>query len=76
MNSHGSRSVTSPFPSHIRFCQSNRLLYIAYTILMEFGYNHIKDRIHTLVAKEIMVHLEADQFDHAVKLLLEHYYDR
>lgn len=39
------------------------------------GYNHIKDRIHTPVAKEIMVHLEADQFDHAVKLLLKHYYD-
>jgi len=39
------------------------------------GFNYIKDRIHTPVAKEIMTYLETDQFDHAVRLLLEHYYD-
>lgn len=39
------------------------------------GFNHIKDRLHTPIAKEIRVHLEEDRFEQAVKLLLEHYYD-
>ncbi|OXM83901.1 tRNA 2-selenouridine(34) synthase MnmH [Paenibacillus rigui] len=39
------------------------------------AFNKIKNRIHTPVAKEIMISLEEDQFEQAVKLLLEHYYD-
>lgn len=39
------------------------------------GYNLIKGRIHTPIAKEIMLNLEADQYEQAVKLLLEYYYD-
>lgn len=39
------------------------------------GYNLIKERIHTPIAKEIMMNLETDQFEEAVRLLLEYYYD-
>lgn len=42
--------------------------------LME-GFKHIKGRIHTPVAKEIMTSLESEQYEQAVRLLLEHYYD-
>jgi len=42
--------------------------------LME-GFKHIKGRIHTPIAKEIMASLESEQYEQAVKLLLEHYYD-
>lgn len=46
-----------------------------YKLELISGFNYIKDRIHTPIAKEIMIHLEAEQFDRAVRLLLEHYYD-
>jgi tRNA 2-selenouridine synthase len=39
------------------------------------AYRHIKDRIHTPIAKEIEIALNEDHFEHAVSLLLEHYYD-
>ncbi|WP_147384565.1 hypothetical protein [Paenibacillus sp. 1011MAR3C5] len=39
------------------------------------GFKHIKGRIHTPIAKEIMTSLESDQYEQAVRLLLEHYYD-
>lgn len=39
------------------------------------AYQHIKDRIHTPIAKEIELAMQAEQFEHAVRLLLEHYYD-
>lgn len=39
------------------------------------AYSHIKDRIHTPIAKEIEIALQEDQFEKAVCLLLEHYYD-
>ncbi|GFN31455.1 tRNA 2-selenouridine(34) synthase MnmH [Paenibacillus xylaniclasticus] len=39
------------------------------------GFNHIRDRIHTPIAKQIGMYLEADQFHEAVRLLLEYYYD-
>lgn len=39
------------------------------------AYRHIKDRIHTPIAKKIEIALNEDQFEHAVSLLLEHYYD-
>ncbi|MHA6482192.1 tRNA 2-selenouridine(34) synthase MnmH [Paenibacillus sp. strain BS8-2] len=39
------------------------------------GFARIKSRIHTPIAKEIQVSLEENQFEHAVRLLLEHYYD-
>lgn len=39
------------------------------------GFNHIKGRIHTPIAKEIMMNLESDQFEQAVSLLLQYYYD-
>lgn len=39
------------------------------------AYRHIKDRIHTPIAKEIETALIEDQFEHAVSLLLEYYYD-
>jgi tRNA 2-selenouridine synthase len=35
----------------------------------------IKKRIHTPIAQEIEAHLNADRFEEAVQLLLEHYYD-
>ncbi|MDR6552650.1 tRNA 2-selenouridine(34) synthase MnmH [Paenibacillus qinlingensis] len=39
------------------------------------AYQHIKDRIHTPIAKEIEIALQSDYFDKAVDLLLTHYYD-
>ncbi|NOU73093.1 tRNA 2-selenouridine(34) synthase MnmH [Paenibacillus sp. LMG 31458] len=39
------------------------------------AYSHIKDRIHTPIAKSIEIALKEEQFEHAVCLLLEHYYD-
>lgn len=39
------------------------------------AYSHIKDRIHTPIAKSIEIALKEEQFEHAVSLLLEHYYD-
>jgi len=39
------------------------------------GFNHIKSRIHTPIAKEIATSLEADEYEQAVRLLLMHYYD-
>ncbi|MFC5446886.1 tRNA 2-selenouridine(34) synthase MnmH [Paenibacillus aestuarii] len=39
------------------------------------AYMHIKDRIHTPIAKEIETSLRDEQYAHAVRLLLEHYYD-
>ncbi|NOU93195.1 tRNA 2-selenouridine(34) synthase MnmH [Paenibacillus sp. LMG 31456] len=39
------------------------------------AYRHIKDRIHTPIAKEIETALNEDQFEYAVSLLLENYYD-
>lgn len=39
------------------------------------AYRHIKDRIHTPIAKEIEAALHEDQFEHAVRLLLAYYYD-
>lgn len=39
------------------------------------AFNLIKRRMHTPVALEIERHLNADHFEEAVQLLLEHYYD-
>jgi len=39
------------------------------------AFKHIKNRIHTPIAKEIEANLLIGQFERAVKLLLEHYYD-
>jgi len=39
------------------------------------AFKHIKDRIHTPIAKEIETGLQEEQYAHAVRLLLEHYYD-
>jgi tRNA 2-selenouridine synthase len=39
------------------------------------AFNHIKSRIHTPIAKEIGIHLHEQDYEHAVRLLLEHYYD-
>ncbi|MBD0379652.1 tRNA 2-selenouridine(34) synthase MnmH [Paenibacillus sedimenti] len=39
------------------------------------AYHHIKDRIHTPIAKEIGMNLQDGHYEQAVKLLLEHYYD-
>ncbi|GBG05699.1 tRNA 2-selenouridine synthase [Paenibacillus agaridevorans] len=39
------------------------------------GFQRIRRHIHTPVAKEIAACLEADQYEAAVRLLLEHYYD-
>jgi tRNA 2-selenouridine synthase len=39
------------------------------------AYSRIKNRIHTPIAKEIEMALHEDQFEKAVSLLLEHYYD-
>jgi len=39
------------------------------------AFKHIKNRIHTPVAKEIEANLLIGQYERAVKLLLEHYYD-
>jgi tRNA 2-selenouridine synthase len=39
------------------------------------AFRHIKNRIHTPIAKQIEEHLLQDRFAEAVKLLLEHYYD-
>ncbi|UQZ84645.1 tRNA 2-selenouridine synthase [Paenibacillus konkukensis] len=40
-----------------------------------FAYRKINSRIHTPIANEIMTCLTEEKFDHAVQLLLEHYYD-
>jgi tRNA 2-selenouridine synthase len=42
---------------------------------LQQAFQHIKDRIHTPIAKEIEMGLIDEQYEHAVKLLLEHYYD-
>ncbi|OPH62166.1 tRNA 2-selenouridine(34) synthase MnmH [Paenibacillus ferrarius] len=39
------------------------------------SFSRIKNRIHTPIAKEIEIALHEDQFEKAVSLLLEHYYD-
>lgn len=39
------------------------------------AFRHIKDRIHTPVAKEIEDHLQQQQYEPAVRLLLDYYYD-
>lgn len=39
------------------------------------AFRHIKSRIHTPIAKEIEANLLIGHYEHAVRLLLEHYYD-
>ncbi|UJF34917.1 tRNA 2-selenouridine(34) synthase MnmH [Paenibacillus hexagrammi] len=39
------------------------------------AFQHIKDRIHTPIAKEIETSMTEDRFEDAVRLLLEYYYD-
>lgn len=39
------------------------------------AYERIKQRIHTPVAKQIQLHLEAEEYAPAVELLLQYYYD-
>jgi tRNA 2-selenouridine synthase len=39
------------------------------------AFRQIQSRIHTPIAKEIDMHLVAERYEDAVRLLLEHYYD-
>lgn len=39
------------------------------------AFQHIKNRIHTPIAKEIETSLQEQRYEHAVRLLLLHYYD-
>jgi len=39
------------------------------------AFRAIRERIHTPIAKEIAAHLEAEEYEPAIRLLLEYYYD-